>query len=50
MSNPPKGLFAHTPNERGKWHLLKDRLRVVAKRAKEFGDKFGAAIQKEKAK
>jgi CRISPR-associated endonuclease/helicase Cas3 len=42
MTNPPKGPFAHTPNKRGEWHLLEDHLRGVAKRAREFGDKFGA--------
>ena len=36
------GPFAHSANEKGEWHLLEDHLREVARRAKEFGDKFGA--------
>jgi len=36
-------LFAHTPNEEGEWHDLRDHLRGVAERAKAFGAKFGAA-------
>jgi len=50
MSNPPKGPFAHTSNEKGEWCLLEDHLRKAAERAKEFGDKFRAARQKEKTK
>ena len=42
MTNSPEGPFAHTPNEKGKWHLLKDHLRGVANRAREFGEKFEA--------
>ena len=37
--HPP---YAHTPNDKGEWHLLVDHLRGVARRAREFGDKFGA--------
>ena len=33
---------AHTPNENGQWHDLLEHLEGVARRAKEFGDKFGA--------
>lgn len=42
MQNPQNGPFAHTPNEKGEWHLLEDHLRGVAERARKFGDKFGA--------
>lgn len=33
---------AHTPNEKGEWHLLADHLRGVAEKAKSIGDKLGA--------
>lgn len=35
-------LYAHTPNEQGRWHDLKDHLRDVAELARGFADKFGA--------
>lgn len=33
---------AHTPNESGHWHCLKDHLQAVAQMAEEFAGKFGA--------
>jgi hypothetical protein len=41
---PPQGPLAHTPNEKGEWHLLEDHLRGVAERARKFGEKFGAGV------
>ena len=35
-------LYAHTPNEKGEWHCLKDHLQKVAELARGFADKFGA--------
>jgi CRISPR-associated endonuclease/helicase Cas3 len=34
--------YAHTPNDKKQWHNLMDHLSGVAKRARQFGDKFGA--------
>jgi len=41
--------YAHTPNGNGQWHELKDHLAGVARRAKEFGDSFGAGDWAERA-
>jgi len=35
-------LYAHTPNNEGKWHDLEDHLKEVASLAKGFANKFGA--------
>src|SRR4030042_3724658 len=35
-------LYAHTPNDKGEWHYLKDHLQKVAELARGFADKFGA--------
>ncbi len=35
-------LYAHTPNEKGEWHFLKDHLQQVAVLARGFADKFCA--------
>ena len=35
-------LYAHTPNNKGEWHYLKDHLQKVAEIAKSFAEKFGA--------
>jgi CRISPR-associated endonuclease Cas3-HD len=35
-------LYAHTPNDKGEWHYLKDHLQKVAEIAKSFAEKFGA--------
>lgn len=34
--------YAHSPNDRGKWHELRTHLDGVAQRARGFGEKFGA--------
>lgn len=33
--------YAHTPNQKGEWHLLTDHLRAVAEQAREFAKPFG---------
>ena len=35
-------LYAHTPNDKGKWHGLSAHLEEVASYAKQFADKFHA--------
>jgi CRISPR-associated endonuclease/helicase Cas3 len=35
-------LYAHTPNDEGKWHYLEDHLKEVARLAKQFAGKFAA--------
>lgn len=35
-------LYAHTPNDKGEWHYLKDHLQKVAELARGFADKYGA--------
>lgn len=35
-------LYAHTPNNEGKWHYLEDHLKEVARLAKQFAGKFNA--------
>lgn len=42
-------LYAHSPNSRGQWHELKAHLEGVAKRSREFGEKFGAGTIAERA-
>ena len=34
-------LYAHTPNDRGRWHLLEDHLRAVGDLAAEHASRFG---------
>ena len=34
--------YAHTPNEKGEWHLLDKHLKEVGEMAQGFADKFGA--------
>jgi CRISPR-associated endonuclease/helicase Cas3 len=34
--------YAHSPGVNGEWHLLRDHLEAVAKRAREFAGPFGA--------
>jgi hypothetical protein len=41
-ARPRSGFATHTPNERGEWHDLLDHLEGVARRAREFGQKFDA--------
>lgn len=41
MANFP--LYAHTPNDPGHWHLLRDHLQGTAERAEAFANPFGAA-------
>lgn len=35
-------MYAHTPNDEGKWHYLEDHLKEVARLAKQFAGKFDA--------
>ena len=37
-----KDLYAHTPNDKGSWHVLSEHLEDVANCAKQFADKFHA--------
>ena len=35
-------LYAHTPDQQGRWHLLEDHLQAVALLSRRFADHFGA--------